>query len=239
MILYNASLSNGLRNYTRFLTNTNSTTFSDLDINAALNSYYHVFVNEILQSMDDWDFQAEIATADLVANQQEYVFPSTILKIKSIEITYDGTNWYPVTYLDKRDIGKATDTTTISDNFTTSNPYADLMDNSLFLYPIPSSNITAGIKIWYEKEADELSDATDEPNIPEAYHKGLCYGASKDYFEKYLEVAGNAGKRDRMETNLEDIIEKMKAFYSTKNQERDYVVGAYDSDFDSEYGNTY
>jgi len=186
--------------------------------------------------MDDWDFQAEVATADLVANQQEYVFPSTILKIKSIEITYDGTNWYPITYLDKREIGTATDTTTIANNFVTTKPFVDLMDNSMFLYPIPASNVTGGLKIWYENEATELSAAGDEPNLPEAYHKGLCYGAAKDYFEKYLEVAGNAGKRDRVDTNMQDIIEKMKAFYSTKNQEREYSLGAYDSDFDSEYG---
>lgn len=236
MILYNASLSSGLRNYTRFLTNTDSTTFTDADLDASLNMYYHLFVGEILAAQDDWDFQGDYATTDLVANQQEYVLPANILKIKDIEITYDGTNWYKLSKLDHSEIGTATDTLSISQEFFTTKPCGDLMDNSIFLYPIPQSNITGGLKIWFSKEVTELSNATDEPVFSEAYHKGLCYGAAKDYFEKYLDITSNAGKRDRMEMNMQELIVKMKEFYNTKDQDREYVVSSYDSDFDSEYG---
>lgn len=238
MILYNASTSAGLRNFTRFLTNTNTTTYTDADLDASLNMYYHMFVNEALQAMDDWDFQLDSATADLVANQQEYVFPSTILKIKRIEVSYDGTTWYKVTPMDINERGKATSTTDIRNDFTVENPYADIMDNSIFLYPIPTANVTGGIKIWYAKEATELSAATDEPNLPEAYHKGLCYGAAMDYFDKYLEVEGNNTKRSRMNASLEDTLDKLRNFFNTKNMDRDYVLQPAHEGVDSEYGYT-
>jgi hypothetical protein len=106
------------------------------------------------------------------------------------------------------------------------------MDSSLFLYPVPTAAVTAGLKIWYEKEETELTAVTDEPNITEAYHKGLCYGAAKDYFEKYLEVPGNAGKRDRMVQNLNEILAKMRNLYNKRTQDQEYIVTPSYVDYD-------
>lgn len=235
MYLYSASTSNGLRNFTRFLTNTNSTTYTDADLDASINSYYHQFVNYILEAMDDWDFQGESATTDLVASQQEYIFPSDILKIKRVEVTYDGTNWFKANFFDINERTKPLDSTSVSQDFETTSPYVDLYDNSVFLYPVPTSAVTGGLKIWYEKEATELSSATDEPVIAEAYQKGLCYGASKDYFEKFQEKQGYLNKARGASNNLEKIVNDMKNFYRKKNQDRDYVV--LPSYVDYEYGN--
>lgn len=235
MILYNASTSLGLRNIARSITNTNSTSYSDADLDVAINTYYDLFATEILASMDEWDFQGEIATTDLVANQQEYVFPSDILKIKRIEITYDGTNWYTASPMDINERGYPTDTTTLSGDFTASDPFYDLMDNSIMLYPIPTTAITAGLKIWYEKNVTQLSSVTDEPNIPRPFQKGLCYGAAKDYFEKYLEKEGNQAKLITASNNLELYISRMKAFFRKRNQDRPYNVETAYVDYD--YGN--
>jgi hypothetical protein len=88
------------------------------------------------------------------------------------------------------------------------------------------------LKIWYEKEITELSSDTDEPAFLEAYHKGLSYGAAKDYFEKYSEVAGNTNKRNLAQQNLNQVIEDMKEFYNTRNQDRDYVIQPQFVDYD-------
>lgn len=238
MILYNASTSQGLRNFVRFLTNTNSTTFTDADINASINLYQSYFANEILASMDGWDFQGEIATTDMVANQQEYVFPTDILKIKRVELSYDsGANWYRAEQFDINQRRRPTNTASITRDFDTSNPYVDFMDNSLMLYPIPTAASTAGVKIWYEKSLTDLSADTDEPNFAKAYHKGLCYGSARDYFEKYLEVAGNQNKAQLMENNMEDIIEKMKAYYRMKTPDFQYTMTPMYVEYD--YGNKY
>lgn len=218
-MLYNASTSNGIANFARFLTNTNTTTFSAADLYASVNTYYHFFVNEILEAMDGWDFKGEIATANLVSAHQEYVFPTDILKIKRVEITYDGTNWYNASPFDINMRSTATDTTSVASDFEKSSPYFDAYDNSMFLYPIPDANVTNGLKIWYEKEATELSSATDEPVIAEAYHKGLSYGAAKDYFQKYGKTEANV-----MEAELQKYISRMKVFYNRKTQDDIYKV---------------
>jgi len=234
MYLNNASLPRtSLRGETRYITNSNSTTYTDADINGAINVYYDLFCTEILESMDDWDFQGEIATASLVSNQQEYVFPSDILKIKRVEITYDGNTWYEARPEDvnekEYDSGSVA---RINDNYDQALPVYDLMDNSLFIKPVPTTAVTSGLKIWYEKLVTQLSADTDEPVIPRPFHKGLCYGAGKDYFEKNLEKEGMVSKLNNANQNLENYITRMKAFYRKKDQDRQYNVEVSDADYD-------
>lgn len=235
MILSNASTSKGLRNFARFFTKTDTTTYSNADLDAAINSYYQLFVNEILESMDEWDFQGEIATANLVANQQEYSLPTDIIKIKRAEISYDGTNWYNLNFFDINERGKATDTTSITNDFSTSEPYADLMDTGIFLYPIPTAAVTGGLKIWYEKKVTELSSATDEPVLVEAYHIGLARGAAKVWLEQNIEIAGNKERLAIQSVELEKVIGEMRNFYNRRNQDRNYTIRPAYVNYD--YGN--
>jgi hypothetical protein len=234
MILYNASISTGIRNFARRFSNSNTANYSNADLDASVNAYYDLFVGEILKSMDDWDFQGEVATASLVANQQEYVFPSDILRIKRIEVTYDGTNWKYIDRFDINDRTEATDTTSIANDFTSNEPKADIHDNSIFLYPIPSSNVTNGLKIWYEKNPTVLTNATDEPVFARPYHIGLAYGAAKDWLEQYPSKE-NVTRLTTATTNLEKTIARMKEFYQKKNQDRDYIVTPGYVEYD--YGN--
>jgi len=235
MILSNGSLPRqGLRGETRFQTNTNTSTYTDADLDASINAYYDLFVTEIINAMDEWDFQGDFATTDLVSGQQEYVLPTDILKIKKVEVTYDGSTWYSVNPKDINERTGSNDTTTIGNEFNQANPFYDLMDNSLMLYPIPSSSVSLGLKVYYEKLPTLLGAVTDEPNFARPFHKGLSYGSSKDFFEKYLEKEGNANKMIQAEKNMLSYIEKMKIFYRRRNQDRSYVIDINNTDY--EYG---
>jgi hypothetical protein len=232
MNLNSSSTSDGLRNFTRYITNSNTTTYTDADMIASLNSYYDLFCNEILEAMDDWDFQGEIATADLVASQQEYVFPSDILKLKRIEISYDGSTYYEAKPEDVNETENVSSSVAvINGDYDQSEPKYDLMDNSFFIKPVPTAAVVSGIKIWYEKLITKLSADTDEPTFARPFHKGLCYGASRDYFEKFIDKGGNATKLSVANQNLENYIARMKAYYRKKNQDRQYPVEIEDADY--------
>ena len=212
-----------LRAFTRFLTNTNSVTYSDTDLDASLNTYVNIFTTDILDSMDEWDFSADTATTDLVTSQQEYILPLDILKIKRVEISYDGTTWNQANPRDVNENLEATSDTDIDSNFSTYSPFYDLMDNSIMLYPIPSAGVSAGLKIWYEKLPAVLT-GTDTPTFAQPFHKGLSFGAAKDYFDKYLNIGANSTKSQGAMTNLEQYTGKMKAFYRKRNQDRKYTI---------------
>lgn len=235
MVLYDATTENGLRNFARDLTDTDSTTYTDAKLNASINRYYDLATTDILEAMDEWDFQAEISIADLVAGQQEYVFPSDILKIKRIDVKLDGVKWYNVRFMDVNEVKTAADDTTIAANFVTSEPRADLMDRSLMLYPIPTASVTGGIRIWYEKLETLLVDDGDEPNFSRPFHKLLAIGAAIDYFKKRVGQNDNATKLADARAEHQLVTEKMKAFYRHKNQDREYTMTTYDPGYD--YGN--
>ncbi len=234
MQLSNAS-QQGLMELTRFVTNTNTTTFSDIDLKAALNRYYRSFTNLIIEAMDGWDFNGDFATSDLVSGQQEYVFPSDILKIKRIEVTFDGTTWRKVRNLDINDKESSSDSTTVAQDFSENFPFADIMDNSVFLYPIPASNVTAGLKIWYEKDIDELADDTDEPNFLKDYHPGLAYGAAKEFLTKNISAEGNQQRYNMCSSRYKETIDSMQSFHRKRIQDEEYSLQGVYGNFD--YGN--
>jgi len=191
----------------------------------------HLLTTEIKDSMDGWDFQYETATADLAADQREYIFPSNLLTIKKIQLKLDGTNWVDAQFFDPQETGNPiASETNITDSYSNDAPRVDLGDRSMFIYSGTITDVTAGIKIWYTEEnvgrnvalADitNFSTDTDTPNIAEAFQRGLIYGPCLDYYNKY-EMDSQA---DRMENKLEKIISRMKTFYGQRVQGRVYQM---------------
>ena len=62
-----------------------------------INSAYEKVVSMILESMDEWDWDDvnfsttyPIATQSMVANQRDYAFPTSTLKIKRVDLSFGG-----------------------------------------------------------------------------------------------------------------------------------------------------
>jgi len=218
-----------LQDQVRYLSNTNSADYSDADIRTNLTRWAHLFTTEILDSMDMWDFQGEISTANLVANQNEYVFPIDVLKIKRVEVSYDGTNWYKADFFDVSQKGGALSGNEIND-FTQVEPKVEAYDQSLFLYPTPTSAVTAGLKIWYSEElvgkdtdGDDItsfSADTDKPNIRDAFQRGLVWGAVQDYATKI----GNLDLVSVADASIEKVILRMREFYGKRVQDNKLIM---------------
>jgi hypothetical protein len=208
----------------RYFTRTTVVNYSDADLKSNINTYLHYFVNEILESMDGWGFGETTNLQSLVASQQGYTFPTGILKIKRVEISYDGTNWKEAQPFDINMRNGANDTTTIGQDFSKDNPFYDASGTTLNLYPIPDTAVTDGLKIWYEKEATELSAASDEPTFAEAYHKALAYGAAKDYFQKRKKYV----ESKTMDNEMNNLLGRMKIFYNRRIPDDNFVgqIGA-------------
>ena len=184
-----------------------------------INNRYDYYVTMLLNAQDEWDFDDSnnsgygIFTRNLVANQQDYVFSTVswsrenkegsaatasqtldILKIKRVEITYDGTNWYKVEPIDINEIGVATDTAGIAEQFSTAEPYYDLESNAIKLYPIPASAVTGGLKVWIYRNVDAFTttDTTQAPGFDRVFHSLLSMGASVDWMiSKSMDARGD------------------------------------------------
>jgi len=221
-----------------FLCATNSATFSIADKTRSVNNWQNIMVVEALDSQDDWDFKGEIATADLSATVQEHVMPTSensgLLKIKRVEVDLDNDGVYePADKIDINEyrhisLGNSAD---INDHFTNSNPKYSMFDNSLFLFPVPDTDVTGGLKIWYSENVNEFTataaNNTAEPPFPRPFHRILSLGPALDYAKKYKmkdliaycerELYGTANTRKGRQGGL---ISKMRDFFSTRSGDK-------------------
>lgn len=199
-----------------------------------INRYVHRAVGIILRAQDEWDYDDinhsdyPILTTDLVASQQDYTLPASekILKIKRVEINY-GSQWVKTEPFDINERGKATDTSSLSD-FSTTEPFYDMQHNAIFLYPIPTSNVTGGLKIWITREPTEFatSDTTKEPGIDEEFHSMLAIGAAADF----LEALGSprAVAKRNLYTQYE---QRLALHYGKKQDDRQIVIKSAYTDY--------
>jgi len=227
MLLGNAGseVPSDLRGFVRYHTKTNSTKFSDTNIDAFLNLYYHEFVNEILKSGSDIDFNMVTESINLVKDTPTISVAGKVLRIKKINVQWEtGGQWYDVAFFDIGERTEPMDTTSITSDFTKTKPFADLYlsDETLKidLYPIPSANMTNGLKVWKTLEITELSGTSDEPSIPEAYQKYLAWGAVRDYcFKKEMWK-----KRDEAKREMALILNRAIQFYNSRNENVSMVL---------------
>lgn len=193
------------------------------DFTRKINKWYGKVVTMILQSQDEWDFDDSnytnfpILTNDLVASQQDYSLPTGALKIKRIEVSFDGVTWKKVEPIDINELGIATDSTSIVNHFNKSEPFYDVQGGSIFLYPIPDANVTGGIKIWISREVDYFTsaDTTQEPGFSEAFHEMLALGASYDYCKVRKLAQTTALKNDLLEME-----QRLKQYYGDLQKDR-------------------
>lgn len=221
-----------INSYVSHRTGTDTTIYSAALRLISTNRHYHKIVTMILDSMDGWDWDdsnrseyAE-ATTDLVASQQDYLFPTGALKIKRVEAKLDGTNWKKLEPFDVNQSSNALDTTSIANDFNTSQPYYDVTANAIKLYPIPTSNVTGGLKIWYVREPEEFTSAqvtsgTREPGFDEPFHIMVALGMCYDWF-----VA-----KDREGVQLKSVMEeladyeqRLRKFYGSKQTDKAYTL---------------
>ena len=148
-----------LDDYIDDIANTDTTSYTDTDKHASMTRWAHVLTEEVVDAQDDWDFQGEIATTSLVANQREYTFPTDILKIKRIDLKLDGSNWYQASRLDESEIGDSiASESDITEQFTNTEPYVSFYDKSFFIWSGTITAVTGGIKIWYSEEIVGVED---------------------------------------------------------------------------------
>ena len=184
-----------LQNEIRYITRTTSLDFTDTDITSGLNQDYAEIINTIIQISGNYHVSENKATTDLVANATSgqigynghYCFPSDMLALRKIEISYDGSKYKKATYYDMTQ-GVEQD----MDTGTTSNPVVRVERKQLVVRPLPETTITDGIIIWYDARQADLSNLTDEPLFEKNFHYLLVLKGALRYAmrfpEKYNEL---------------------------------------------------
>lgn len=206
-----------------------------IDINSALDDT-HIM---ILQSADGADFDDKNYTSDfpesttnLEANQADYSIPTDLIKEKRLTISYDGTNWYKARPFDINESNIA-----LKDSFfTEANPYYDLHDNSIQIYPTPKADVTAGLKIWMSRNmelftSDDMTTGTKEPGFDRQFHKIIPLKVAYDWV--LAKTPNDANKLTGLGNKIMEYEQRLKQHYSDKQRDNNMTIKPAYSDYDT------
>lgn len=154
-----------------------------------LNLGYRMVNNAVVQ-VDPY-FNGQISTADLVANQKYYSSPSQLKKLIRLEIGYtSATERYRARLVSQQSLPQADEII----SYPTTEPVVQTFGNNLMLNPIPTQNVTDGLRFFYIKGVVDLSSNTDTYNLPDGYeHLPIMYAVAKSKYALGLESEAQAG----------------------------------------------
>lgn len=220
-------------NKVRALTHTDTTSYTAANLLIDINIWYQKAVTLILESQDDTDFDDQrntnypIVTTPLVAGQRDYPISvsNNVLKIKRVDITYDGTNYYRATPFDDGVTSWGQGNPTNEDvNMIKLAPRYDVKYNAIFVYPLAvASDVAAGAQIRVEWERNitpfTTSDYTVDPNdstvilgFDAPFHPYVAYGAAADKSQS----DNLPNKEDLLKASL-DWEQRIRTAYGRKN----------------------
>lgn len=136
-----------------------STAYSDDDMITSINDYQREATNLAIMATDKWVVNGDIATANIIAGQQEYVLTTTVplQTLSRIEVNLTGaTNGFtPVNIVDAQ-----TYQGVISNSVLTGGlfPSVYFLDNSIFFVDVPDTSVVGGLKIFYSPSAIDFSN---------------------------------------------------------------------------------
>lgn len=200
-----------LRAKTRYLLGeVSSTQYSNTNLDRALNDYLHKATTTALLAAGEWEVNGEVATTNIVASQQEYLLPLDLISLKRVEINFTGEDdaWTVMNPIDMRNVQTALS----NQDSSSDSPGVRIFDDSLFLMDYPDTAVTAGLKVYYSKEATELSADSDEPGLEENTQTYLVYGACLDYSI----AKGMTNEINTFKALLNEAEEEIKKVYSNR-----------------------
>jgi hypothetical protein len=174
----------------------------------AFHDVYNNLIGEIVST--GGDHFMEKATFNLQANQQEYIFPADLIKFRELELSYDGVGWARARHRDLS-LLPSTEAGTLS-SASVNAPLFDIIEDSYFLYPEPSTTVSSGGKLWYIKAPAEslfisaVSAASATITFPQQYEKLLSLGVATEMWGKF----GTTEKEPAFIQKYKEGVEKMK-----------------------------
>ncbi len=199
------------------------TEYSAANQKIALNNYYNDFIITAIMADNTWNVQGEVSTANIVANQREYLFPTDLLTIKSIEANLTSgaaeNKWTKLRIVDLRNISGALTNQEDATDTIESALEVRLYDESLFFNWLPKNSVTNGLKVYYSKESTDLSADSDLANLPNFLHMGMVFGAALDYAietEQNTRIVNFKGLLDEKLQKCEEYYAKRELISRTK-----------------------
>lgn len=192
------------------------------DVNLAWDEFLHL----AFHADGKWQFDDSghtdfpIITTNLVANQRDYTFTTDeggnlILDIDRVLVFGSDGVYREITPKDAQTEKDTNGFWDGQDNTGSPNSY-DKTANGIFLDPIPSANVTDGLKIYINREASYFttSDTTKKPGCPGLYHRYFAIRPAYDYARR-----NNLSNLNSLTQELLRLEENIKEGFASRNND--------------------
>ena len=221
-------------NETRFITKTDTTSYTNAEILAGMNIYNGEILQDILRvqtirnSFIKNETYSLISTAGLsegdVGYNGEYPFPDDLLRPLRVELSYDGIVWLPCTVYDinagnmtsefNQDQINSAFMVNSNPNYNPyfSRPYVRFMRDSFIFRPLNTgTTVINGLVFWYEARQEALVNLTDVPAFESNFHEILVYKLAMRYAMKFPEKFNQL-----WQVKYEEVKKSMMEYYKNR-----------------------
>jgi hypothetical protein len=203
-----------IRDETRWITKTDTSTFSNTNLNRECNIIYKKIILEILKvqgyrnSAGKHVTTSLLSTSGLVAGNAgfngEYPFPTDMMRPIRFELKYAAADkLVPCKVIDmaQNDHSLVGDDS-INDSANEGAPIVRFFHDSYFISPVKTTtgDITAGINIWYEYRQTDLSADGDEPQFESSLHDLIPLMVAERFYLRHPSKRNAAVMADKEST---------------------------------------
>lgn len=205
-----------------------TTSYPLADMVSSANRWVQKVGTWIWQSSGTWEWddsnQTDLpsATSTMVASQQDYAIPTTVVELMRVEVKDSAGNWRKLRQIDQTEISIAL--TEYEETAGLPHSY-DVRANSIFLYPAPSAastTLTSGLRIYFAREATTFTVPasyttadTTQPGFDEDFHDIICQGIAYDYLS-----SNDYDRSDKVFARIQTQRAELQAHQGLKNKDK-------------------
>lgn len=193
---------------------TDSTYLSDSDLLTFISQVYFEVYNTIIEVNEDF-FGAANSTVYFAANTGTYALPDYV-KIESVEVSYNGEDYFRAQQIERAQIPNLNDFTSFS---SASEPKFDIFGNSATFFPTPTTAdvaLSANYRIFGIPSPVAISAVAQTFLIPTSYEYVMIDGVEAYAWDKLgMETNG-----DRAEKKFETGLNKIRQFAHGRDMSR-------------------
>ena len=217
----------------RFLTNTDSVSFTDANLLILENASYERIVGKLIKETvgGDWPFGDEnyssfpTYTQDLINSQSDYEIDALTLplNILAVEILNVDGNFEVIRPISLKEIHRRGIAQTEYQKTDGKPGEYEKRENIVVLYPAPDNGVlvtlTAGLKIFFLRTADNFTSAqvatgTKVPGFPSPWHDILAYESAYHYA-----VSNGLNNVNFLKSEMDRKEQELMDFVSSRNQD--------------------
>jgi hypothetical protein len=142
------------------------------------------------------------STTSTVVAQQSYDLPVDLLKLNSI--SYKSSTSVPYYRIKGYSLAEFNEKIDGWDGTAeTGNPICyTISENKIIVYPVPSTAVTNGLKIYYNRKPVLVTSVIDVPELPELYHDTIVKWCLQQAFEMDEDWDAVGNKAQEFDTEL-------------------------------------